>query len=178
MTLQHFLNILSRASYHSPMPPLEPAHLFDALSALTRPNVLEMSRRLGAARNTVQARLDRLQEQGAIAGYGPVVDLRSLGFPVLGFMTLEIAQGQEAPAIAVLAGIPEVLEVHKITGPGDLMCRVVARHNDHLHAVVEAVLAAPGVVRTTTSLALNSPVLRVHADANAVGQLIDRDGNQ
>ena len=145
--------------------------LFDALGELTRPNVLEMSRRLGIARNTVQARLDRMQEAGVVAGYGPVLDLRALGYQVLAFMTLEIAQGQESSAIRVLAAIPEVLEVHKITGPGDLMCRVVARNNEHLHAVVEAILAAPGVARTTTSLALNSPVMRVHADAAAVGQL-------
>ena len=42
--------------------------LVDSLGELTRPNVLEMSRRLGIARNTVQARLDRLQESGVIAG--------------------------------------------------------------------------------------------------------------
>jgi len=155
-------------------PTLDSSALLDALGELTRPNVLELSRRLHLARNTVQARLDRLQESGVIAGYGPVVDLRAMGYHVLGFMTLEIAQGQEAAAIEVLTAIPEVLEIHKITGPGDLMCRVVARHNEHLHVVVEAVLAAPGVVRTTTSLALNSPVLRMHADADALGLLPTR----
>ena len=50
-----------------------------------------------------------------------------MGYGVLAFMTLEIAQGQEASAIEVLGTIPEVLEVHKVTGPGDLLCRVVAR---------------------------------------------------
>ena len=145
--------------------------LIDALSELTRPNVLEMSRRLGIARNTVQARLDRLQESGVIAGYGPVLDLRALGYRVLAFITLEIAQGRESDVLGVLSTIPEVLEIHKITGPGDLMLRVVARDNEHLHAVVEAILTAPGITRTTTSLALNSPVLRVHADADAIGRL-------
>ena len=148
------------------------AALLDALGELTRPNVLELSRRLGIARNTVQARLDRLRDDGVIAGYGPVLDLRALGYRVLGFMTLEISQGQESAALDVLATIAEVLEIHKITGPGDLICRVVARDNEHLHAVVEAILAAPGVARTTTSLALNSPVLRVHAGADAVSRLL------
>ena len=36
--------------------------LLAALAELTRPNVLELSRRLGMARNTVQARIDRLQD--------------------------------------------------------------------------------------------------------------------
>lgn len=145
--------------------------LFAALATLTRPNLLELSRRLGIARNTVQARLDRLQAAGVLTGYEPVVDLRALGYGVLAFMSLEIAQGRETAALDALSAIPEVLEIHKITGPGDLFCRVVARTNEHLHTVIEAVLAAPGVVRTTTTLALHSPVLRMHPAADAAADL-------
>jgi DNA-binding Lrp family transcriptional regulator len=145
--------------------------LLSPLSELTRPNVLELSRRLGIARNTVQARLDRLQQSGVIVGWGPVVDLKAMGYDVLAFVTLEIAQGQEGAALAELVAIPEVLEIHKTTGPGDLICRVVARTNEHLHLVLEGVLAAPGVQRTTSSLALNSPKLRVHPDATSVDEL-------
>jgi DNA-binding Lrp family transcriptional regulator len=79
---------------------------------------------------------------------------------VLAFTTLEIAQGQETAVIDSLAGIPEVIEVHKTTGPGDLLCRIVARTNDHLHDVLEQVLATPGITRTTSALALASPVQR------------------
>jgi DNA-binding Lrp family transcriptional regulator len=145
--------------------------LVASLGELTRPNVLELSRRLGVARNTVQARLDRLQDSGVIVGWGPVVDLKAMGYDVLAFVTLEIAQGQEQAALAELVAIPEVLEIHKTTGPGDLICRVIARTNEHLHVVLEQVLAAPGVQRTTSSLALNSPKLRVHPDAASVDRL-------
>ena len=151
---------------------IDDRELFAALPTLTRPNLLELSRRLGVARNTIQARLDRLQAAGVIAGYEPVVDLKAAGFGVLAFMTLEIAQGQEAVALDVIGAVPEVLEIHKITGPGDLFCRVVARDNEHLHAVVEAVLTAPGVTRTTTTLVLNSPVNRVGATTAAVVTLL------
>jgi DNA-binding Lrp family transcriptional regulator len=150
-------------------PPSRP--LLEGLATLTRPNVLELSRQLGLARNTVQARLDRLQASGAIVGFEPVLDLGALGYSVLAFSTLEIAQGQEAAVVDALAAIPEVLEVHKITGPGDLLCRIVARSNEHLHVVIEAVLRAPGIVRTTTSLALHSPVLRTHPAAGAIAAL-------
>jgi DNA-binding Lrp family transcriptional regulator len=134
--------------------------LLGALAASTRPGVLELSRRLGVARGTVQARLDRLSASGVVAGYGAYIDLKALGFSVLAFTTLEIAQGQESVVINALADIPEVLEVHKTTGPGDLLCRVVARTNEHLHDVLEQVLSTPGILRTTTALALTSPVQR------------------
>ena len=113
---------------------------------------------------TVQARLDRLQASGIVSGFGPYVDLKALGYAVLAFTTLEIAQGQEGLVIDRLRTIAEVLEVHKVTGPGDLLCRVVARTNEHLHDVLEEVLATPGILRTTTVLALTSPVQRSGTD--------------
>ncbi|MCU1400141.1 MAG: Lrp/AsnC family transcriptional regulator [Acidimicrobiales bacterium] len=142
-----------------------------SLDSVTRPNVLELSRRGGQARNTVQARLDRLQAAGVIAGYEPIVDLAALGYRVLAFTTLEIAQGQEANVIVGLADIPEVLETHKVTGPGDLLCRIVSRTNEHLHDVLERVLSLPGIVRTTSALALVSPIQSVHVSASVVDRL-------
>lgn len=141
------------------------------LGGVTRPNVLELSRQLGIARNTVQARLERLQASGAVTGFGPIVDLGAIGFGVLAFTTLEIAQGGETGVIDGLSRIPEVLEVHKVTGPGDLLCRVVARSNAHLHAVLEQVLATPGIRRTTTALALTTPLSCVHPSADAITRL-------
>ncbi|MGC5411453.1 Lrp/AsnC family transcriptional regulator, partial [Streptomyces sp. DT225] len=84
------------------------------------------SRRLGVARGTVQARLDRLQSNGVIRGFGPDVDPAALGYPVTAFATLEIKQGQGADVRAHLSGVPEVLELHTTTGHGDMLCRLVA----------------------------------------------------
>src|SRR4051794_18537047 len=135
--------------------------LIGALAEVTRPNVLELSRRLAVARNTIQSRLDRLQRDGALRGYEPVVELPALGYAVLAFSTLEIAQGNEGRVVAGLADIPEVIETHKITGPGDLLVRIVARTNDHLNEVLERVLALPGIVRTTSSLVLAAHIERM-----------------
>jgi DNA-binding Lrp family transcriptional regulator len=145
--------------------------LLELLAAVTRPNVLELSRRLGVARNTAQARLDRLEAAGIIAGFGPFVELSAAGFGVLAFTTLEIAQGAETTVLSRIEQIPEVLEVHKITGPGDLLCRIVARTNEHLHDVLERVLATPGIRRTSTVLALATPASSVHPSAEAVARL-------
>ena len=145
--------------------------LLERLSRVTRPNMLELSRQLGVARNTAQARLDRLETGGIINGFGPLVDLSATGFGVLAFTTLEIAQGAEATVLAGIGAIPEVLEIHKITGPGDLLCRIVARTNDHLHNVLERVLATPGIHRTSTVLALSTPWSSMHPSADAVAKL-------
>jgi DNA-binding Lrp family transcriptional regulator len=124
-----------------------------------RVGVLEASRRLGVARGTVQARLDRMQARGVITGFGPDIDPAALGFDVAAFVTLEIRQaGGHDPVAHGLAVIPEVLEVHTITGPGDMLCRVVARTNADLQRVIDMIVDVPGVVRAATVIALDTPL--------------------
>jgi DNA-binding Lrp family transcriptional regulator len=124
-----------------------------------RVGVLEASRRLGVARGTVQARLDRMQADGVITGFGPDIDPSALGFGVTAFVTLEIRQaGGHDPVARGLAVIPEVLEVHTITGTGDMLCRVVARTNTDLQRVIDAIVEVAGVVRASTVIALDTPL--------------------
>ncbi|WP_225446780.1 Lrp/AsnC family transcriptional regulator [Streptacidiphilus sp. PB12-B1b] len=123
-----------------------------------RPGVLECSRRLGVARGTVQARLDRLRARGVIRGFAPELDPGALGYPVTAFATLEISQGQGADVRAHLASVPEVLELHTITGMGDMLCRIVARSNADLQRVIDLVVGFDGIVRASTAIALENPV--------------------
>ena len=124
------------------------ARLIGLLAAEPRVGVLEASRRLGVARGTVQARLDRLQARGVVTGYGPDIDPAALDHAVTAFVTLEIRQaGGHDPVAERLAAVPEVLEVHTITGAGDMLCRVVARTNADLQRVIDAIVGTAGVVR-------------------------------
>jgi DNA-binding Lrp family transcriptional regulator len=133
--------------------------LIELFATEPRVGMLEASRRLGVARGTVQARLDRLQERGIITGYGPEIDPEALGHGVIAFVTLEIRQaGGHDPVADRLALIGEVLEVHTITGMGDMLCRVAARTNADLQRVIDAIVDVPGVVRAATVIALATPV--------------------
>lgn len=125
------------------------------LAAEPRLGVLECSRRLGVARGTTQARLDRLQRTGVIRGFGPDVDPVALGYAVTAFATLQIRQGRGAGVAGRLAGIPEVIEVHTITGDADLLARIVARSNADLQRVIDEVVADDDIVRTSTYIALS-----------------------
>ena len=131
------------------------ARLLELLDAEPRIGVLECSRRLGVARGTVQARLDKLMSRGVVRDFGPRVEPAALGFPVTAFVTLELHQavGHE-PMAERLARIPEVLEAHTVTGAGDMLCRIVARTNAELQGVIDRVLASEGVLRATTVIAL------------------------
>ncbi len=135
------------------------ADLLDLLRREPRVGVLEASRRLGVARGTVTARLERLHARGVVTGFGPDVDPAAAGYPVTAFCTLEIRQGRGHDVVSEhLAGIPEVLEAHTITGPGDLMVRVVARSNTDLQRVIDRVVADDVVLRAATVIALATQI--------------------
>jgi DNA-binding Lrp family transcriptional regulator len=131
------------------------AQLIELLAAEPRIGVLECARRLRVARGTVQARLDKLVERGVVRGFGPNIDPAALGYGVTAFVTLEITQSRgHDPVAAHLATIAEVLEVHTITGSGDLLCRIVARSNTDLQRVIDRVVAYHAIARAATIIAL------------------------
>ncbi|WP_434741937.1 Lrp/AsnC family transcriptional regulator [Micromonospora sp. SH-82] len=128
--------------------------LVELLTEEPRIGVLECSRRLGVARGTVQARLDKLVGRGAI-DFGPDVAPAAIGFGVTSFVTLEISQRHgHDPVTAHLAAIPEVLEAHTITGTSDLLCRIVARSNADLQRVIDQIVANEAIRRASTTIAL------------------------
>jgi DNA-binding Lrp family transcriptional regulator len=128
--------------------------LIAALATFPRAGMIQLARTVGVARNTAQAHLDRLLATGVITGFGPELDLRRVGYGVSAFVALEIAQGRSSDVDEHLLAIPEVVEAYMTTGPSDLLCRVVARDNDHLGQVISRILEVPGISRTTTSLIL------------------------
>jgi DNA-binding Lrp family transcriptional regulator len=151
-------HILAEGTHMSLVDDLD-ARLLELFAAEPRIGVLEASRRLGVARGTVQARLDRLERSGVVRGWGPDLNAGALGYPVTAFVTLEIRQGGgHDPVGEHLAGIAEVIEAHTVTGPGDMWCRVVAKSNSDLQRVLDAVVSFPGIERSATMITLATQV--------------------
>ena len=125
---------------------------------MPRAGLVQLAKRAEIARNTAQAHLDRMIAAGVIVGFGPEIDLGRVGYAVSAIVSLEIAQGRRGTIDEHLVTIPEIVEAWMTTGSSDLLCRVVARDNDHLGRVIAEILEVPGVTRTTTSLLLSTPI--------------------
>jgi DNA-binding Lrp family transcriptional regulator len=128
------------------------------LSDDARTGVVELSSALGISRNTVQSRVRRLEESGVLTGYQPRVDLAEAGLAVQAVVALEINQVGKATVVSGLARIPQVLEVHATTGREDLLVRVATATQAELQELVVHILAIPGVVHSSTTLALTTPL--------------------
>jgi DNA-binding Lrp family transcriptional regulator len=134
------------------------ARLIATLRANPRIGLLEVARQLGVARGTVQARLAKLESSGVITGHGPEVDPGRLGYPISAFVLIELAQGRLSEAVAVMDAMPEVLEADGVSGPHDLICRVVARDTEDLQRVVNGLLRTPAIRRCTSYIVLSRQV--------------------
>jgi Lrp/AsnC family transcriptional regulator for asnA, asnC and gidA len=140
-----------------------------------RVSVLEASRVLKVARATVQSRLDRMAERGVVAPWVPQPDPAGFGYPVVAFCSLTINQdlGHDA-VVEALAAIPELIEVHTVSGSSDLMVRVVGKSNSDLQRVLDKLIATRTVLRSSSVIVLNThfqgrtlPLLEAAAKENA-----------
>jgi DNA-binding Lrp family transcriptional regulator len=119
------------------------ARLLLALAEDPRASVMSLSQRLGLARNTVQARLTRLEASP-----------EALGYRLGAYITVQVMQRGLSEVSDALAHIPEVLEVTGLSGVADLLVQVAAKDADDLWRITEQVLAIPGVQRIDTALAM------------------------
>lgn len=134
------------------------ARLLLALAEHPRATVLALADRIGLSRNTVQARLGRLEQRGALRTFERRVDPAALGYPLTAFVTVRVVQRRLAAVAEALDRVPEVLEVHGLSGEEDLLVHLVARDADDLYRIAGQLLATDGVERTTTSLVMRSLV--------------------
>ena len=134
------------------------AELIGALTRDARTGVVELAGLLGVARNTVQARLRRLQDDGLTSGFMPRVDLEAVGVSVQAFAALALDQGRLDDIVAQLAAMPHVLEVHATTGREDLLVRLGATSHAELQQLIQRIVGLPGVSHSDTKLALTTPL--------------------
>lgn len=132
--------------------------LLTALAADPRATVVALSERLRLSRNTVQARMARLERSGVFLSYERAMSTSALGFPIEAFVSVIVRQADIPRITAELAQVPEVVQAHGLSGPIDLLVRVACRDTQHLFDTDARILAIPGVERTETSLVMGEVI--------------------
>jgi DNA-binding Lrp family transcriptional regulator len=132
--------------------------LLAALSDDPRATVVALAERLGLSRNTVQARMTRLEKSGVFLSYERAISPEALGFPIEAFLSVTVRQAELPRITAELQRVPEIVQVHGLSGQVDLLVRVACRDTQHLFDTDARILAIEGVERTETSLVMGEVI--------------------
>lgn len=128
--------------------------IFRALIAEPRASAMALAQRTGLSRNTIQARLSRLDDRDGLDSFERCIDPATLGYPLRAFLFANVTQRKLAAIAADLDAIPEVLEVLGLSGVTDLLIQVAAQDADDLYRIAGQVLEIDGIDRTTTALVM------------------------
>ena len=121
------------------------------LGADARMSVATLARRLKVARSTIQARLERLESSGVIAGYPVKLGEAARQTRIRATVLLTIEPRAQANVLSRLKALPAVERIHTTSGRVDLLLQVAATSTTALDEVLDQIGEMTGV-RSSESL--------------------------
>jgi DNA-binding Lrp family transcriptional regulator len=134
------------------------ARILLELAQHPRATAIAVADQVGIARNTAHTRLARLEQSGTLRSSEQRVEPAALGYPLTAFVTARLTQRRLDEVAHALEAVPEVLQVHGLSGDADLLIHVVATDADDLYRIAGQILAIPGIERTSTALVMRQLV--------------------
>jgi Lrp/AsnC family leucine-responsive transcriptional regulator len=131
------------------------AAILKALQTNGRQSIADLARHITMSHSAAAERVRRLEDAGVISGYGAHVDPERLGFTIMAYLRLRYPSSVYEPLHTLLAGLPEVIEAHHVTGDDCFIMKVVATSMKHLEQISGKVGALGNV---TTSVVYSSPL--------------------
>lgn len=121
-----------------------------------RASLSKLAEALGVARGTVQNRLDRLLETGALLGFTVRVREDYDGLSLRAVMMIEVVGKSTTQVIQRLRGIVEIRTLHTTNGTWDLVADIQSANLSDFDRVLREVRTIDGVANSETSLLLST----------------------
>ncbi|WP_445681701.1 Lrp/AsnC family transcriptional regulator [Radicibacter daui] len=122
--------------------------------------VATLAKTLGLSRTTVQARLERLEREGVIAGYGVRLTERYASSLIRAHILITIAPKALPQVTAALDRMRAVTALHSVSGSFDLIAMIAAPSIAELDHLIDEIGAIEGVERTLSSIILSTRISR------------------
>lgn len=129
--------------------------ILEELNIDARRSHREIAHRLKVSPTTVSARIDRLERQGVIRGYVPILDDEQLGWDLWATIGIRISKGRLREVEELLARDPHAYAIYDLTGEYDALLIGRFRDRRDLDRFVKHALQNPHVERTNTQVVLN-----------------------
>jgi len=118
----------------------------------------EIGRRIGLSAAAVCERLKKLEQSGAIRGYGARLDPAHVGCDITAFVEVFIEHPQfEEDFMRQVQDVPEIQECHHVTGDFTCLLKLKVRDRRTLkNVLLDHINSLPGVRQTRTMIALST----------------------
>ena len=126
------------------------------LGADARISVATLARKLKVARSTIQARLERLETTGVIAGYTVKLGEAARQGRLRASVLLTIEPRAQAAILARLKSIPEVERVFSTSGRVDLLLQIATANTSVLDGVLDQIGQMAGVKSSESLIHLST----------------------
>ncbi len=132
-----------------------------SLDADARRPFADLARELEVSQPTIADRVKRLESRGVMRGTMLCIDYAQLGFAVTAFVRLRTTPLHKQGLVEAAREIPQIIEMHQITGEDCMIARIVARSVDELGSILDrlTVFAQPNTsVVLSTPISLRNPI--------------------
>ena len=125
-----------------------------------RASTTELAQILAVSRSTVQKRLERLENEGVIAGYTVQLSSEYLDQEIKAHVMITVSPRMTADIIKDMEKLDGVRAIYSVSGPHDLIAEVAAMSVTDLDNMLDEIIAIDGVVRTVSSVILSTRLKR------------------
>ncbi len=134
--------------------------LLALLGANARTPVAKLGTKLGLARTTVQARLDRLERNGVIAGYTVKLSEDARAGQIRATVLIHITPAAQSAVLRQLERLPAVERVHTTSGRFDLACQLRTQSTLALDETLDRIGEIDGVLAMESLIHLSTRIDR------------------
>jgi DNA-binding Lrp family transcriptional regulator len=125
------------------------------LNADARKSFREIAKAVDASLSTVSNRVRKLEEEGIITGYAPILAESRLGYDVLAVVGVKIHKGKLLDVQRRIAKDDRVTHVYDVTGEWDSIVVVRLKNTRELDAFIKRLGSMEYVENTYTQVVLN-----------------------
>ncbi len=126
-----------------------------SLNQNSRKSFREIAKEIGTSAPVVINKIKKLEEQGAIKGYIPLLDPEYFGFNLIAIVGIRISDGKLIETQEKIAEDAHVFAIYDVTGEWDSIVIAHFKSRDDLNSFIKNVLSQKYVDRTVTHIVLN-----------------------
>jgi len=130
--------------------------IIQALCEDARLSQRQLAQIVGVAQGTIANRIRKMEEEGAIQGYAPILGAEEVGWGMTVMAGLCIEKGMMMEVQRQISADARVFSVYDVTGDWDSMVLARVKDREDLDNLTKSVFTLKGISRSYTHVVLNT----------------------